>query len=276
MLLSKEDQAFVNRVRMCRFGSIDSEGYPHIVPLNVSADENYLYVSALGKRVNYVNSNPKVCVVIDDWPRKNGIMIRGMADIETAYSRIRIRPARQSAWDYRRSDEISSEHDPDMHVPFVVYLSTVVVKGNTLLASRKIIRRNAHRWAIPGGFSRPEEPFSEAVTRLVEEMTRVKIRFEGLLGVRQLVYGSQSMRHNEVHLLFRAGWIAGQPVPDGVQADATEFLSLNDFRKRAGQFSPLSQGYIAILEKALNGRDCLQERRSSQKLPESGLNIAYV
>jgi ADP-ribose pyrophosphatase YjhB (NUDIX family) len=278
-MLSKKEQDFVNGLRVCRFGSIDERGFPHIVPLNVSADDNHLFVSASGRRLDHINSNPKVCVVVDGWPNKQGVMIRGVGDVveRAGHTSIRIRPVRKSSWNYDVKNLAKSEPKSSQdRAPFDVYIEAVVVKDGNLLAMRRIVGPSTRRWAVPGGFSKPEEPFAKAVARIVEEMTTIKTLCEGLVGIRHLAYGSKPLIHEEVHLVHRARWVAGRPTADGVQADAAEFMTLDEFKEKAALFSPLSLPYSSVLEKALSANECLQEIGSSQRLPETALNIAYL
>lgn len=67
-------------------------------------------------------------------------------------------------------------------------------------------------------------------------------------------------------------WVSGEPVADGVEVDAAEFISVAEFMQR----EELSSVYIAILEKALRRSGRLQEIRASPMTSDIHLNLAYL
>ena len=56
-MLSKEEQDFVNGLRVCRFGSIDERGFPHIVPLIVSAMKHSIEAENFKKEIQTLISS---------------------------------------------------------------------------------------------------------------------------------------------------------------------------------------------------------------------------
>lgn len=154
----------------------------------------------------------------------------------------------------------------------LVSVGAVVLREGRILINRRVRGRDTGHWRIPSGFPGPDESFSEAAVREVEEETRVKTTSEGLLAVRDMIYDRGGERYHEIHPVFKLNWVSGEPVPDGVETDAAEFVSLYEFRKR----EELSSVYVAILEKALSTQECLHEISSLTNRPDTHLNNAFV
>lgn len=66
ILSRREIFALVDRARLARLACA-SQGMPYVVPINYVRDGLYIYSFAtFGKKIEWMRSNPKVCVEIDD------------------------------------------------------------------------------------------------------------------------------------------------------------------------------------------------------------------
>ena len=65
-MTEKECGAFLARISLGRLGcSLDNQ--PYVVPINFAYEPGYIYVlSTFGRKVEWMRSNPKVCVEVDE------------------------------------------------------------------------------------------------------------------------------------------------------------------------------------------------------------------
>jgi PPOX class probable F420-dependent enzyme len=90
-------EEFIERARVARLATIDSESKPHLVPVVFVFDGNYFFIPIDEKRktakpdklkrIKNIQDNPNVALLIDeyseDWTRLAFVMIQGKAAIIT-------------------------------------------------------------------------------------------------------------------------------------------------------------------------------------------------
>jgi PPOX class probable F420-dependent enzyme len=90
-------EEFIERARVARLATIDSESKPHLVPVVFVFDGNYFFIPIDEKRktakpeklkrIKNIQDNPNVALLIDeyseDWTRLAFVMIQGKATIIT-------------------------------------------------------------------------------------------------------------------------------------------------------------------------------------------------
>jgi len=62
-----EIDAIIRRCRVCRLGTVDSDGHPYVVPLCFGYDGTsiYLHTAAEGRKLDCLQQNPNVCLEFD-------------------------------------------------------------------------------------------------------------------------------------------------------------------------------------------------------------------
>ena len=85
--LSPDEQAaFFRERKKGALGTIDKDGFPHVVAMNYFAQDGAFYMTSYGKAQKVVNvrRNPKVALMIeagDEYAELRGVMIRGRCEI---------------------------------------------------------------------------------------------------------------------------------------------------------------------------------------------------
>lgn len=94
-MLSSPERQFVERCRVARLATADTQGAPHVVPVCFALSQDTLYITIDEKpkretarplkRLRNIAENPAVAVVFDyydeDWTRLAWVMLRGPAEI---------------------------------------------------------------------------------------------------------------------------------------------------------------------------------------------------
>ena len=94
-------KAFIERARVARLGTIDSEFKPHLVPVVFVFDRSHFFIPIDEKRktakpeklkrIKNIQDNPNVALLIDeyseDWTKLAFVMIQGKATIITTKTR---------------------------------------------------------------------------------------------------------------------------------------------------------------------------------------------
>ena len=94
-LLSTAQERFINGCRVARLATIDSSGFPHVVPICFALDQLSVYVTIDEKpksettrelkRLRNIRNNSKVAVTVDcyadDWQRLGWVMLRGHGEV---------------------------------------------------------------------------------------------------------------------------------------------------------------------------------------------------
>ena len=95
LIITPDIEEFVQRVRVARLATIDSEFKPHLVPVVFVFDGNHFFIPVDEKRkktkleklrrIKNIQSNPNVALLIDeyseDWSRLAFVMIQGTASV---------------------------------------------------------------------------------------------------------------------------------------------------------------------------------------------------
>jgi general stress protein 26 len=81
-----EQAAFLRDAKKAALATLDSEGFPHVVAMNIMLREGAIFMTSYGKAQKVVNirRNPKVGVMIETgrkYSELRGVMIRGECEI---------------------------------------------------------------------------------------------------------------------------------------------------------------------------------------------------
>ena len=95
LIITPDIEELIQRVRVARLATIDSEFKPHLVPVVFVFDGNHFFIPVDEKRkktkleklrrIKNIQSNPNVALLIDeyseDWSRLAFVMIQGTASV---------------------------------------------------------------------------------------------------------------------------------------------------------------------------------------------------
>ncbi len=95
MIISPDIEEFIQRMRVARLATIDSQFKPHLVPVVFVFDGNHFFIPVDEKRkkakpeklrrIKNIQGNANVALLIDeyseDWTRLSFVMIQGIASI---------------------------------------------------------------------------------------------------------------------------------------------------------------------------------------------------
>jgi PPOX class probable F420-dependent enzyme len=95
LIITPDIEEFIQRVRVARLATIDSEFKPHLVPVVFVFDGNHFFIPVDEKRkktkpeklrrIKNIQGNPNVALLIDeyseDWSRLAFVMIQGTASV---------------------------------------------------------------------------------------------------------------------------------------------------------------------------------------------------
>jgi PPOX class probable F420-dependent enzyme len=83
--LSQKEKRFLDRARVCRVGSADGRGTPHVAPLCHAFDEarRTAYIVTSGRTARNLRRRPAAAIACDDyfesWGRLRGVVARARA-----------------------------------------------------------------------------------------------------------------------------------------------------------------------------------------------------
>jgi 8-oxo-dGTP diphosphatase len=97
-------------------------------------------------------------------------------------------------------------------------------------------------WTLPGGGPELAELMPDALKREVKEETSLDVEVGKLLGV------FSQKKAVGIVLLFEAKVVSGTPTPDGVEASACKFFSLDEMLAMREQIKPAQLSMIAQVE----------------------------
>src|ERR1700683_5407071 len=85
-LTPEEQAAFLRDAKKAALATLDSEGFPHVVAMNIMVRDGAVFMTSYGKAQKVVNirRNPKVGVMIESgrkYSELRGVMIRGECEI---------------------------------------------------------------------------------------------------------------------------------------------------------------------------------------------------
>jgi PPOX class probable F420-dependent enzyme len=108
LIIAHDVEEFIERARVARLATIDSEFKPHLVPVVFVFDGNYFFIPVDEKRkaakpeklkrIRNIQYNPNVALLIDqydeDWTKLAFVMIQGRASVaSTREGNIQVRQA---------------------------------------------------------------------------------------------------------------------------------------------------------------------------------------
>jgi PPOX class probable F420-dependent enzyme len=85
--LSQKEKRYLDRARVCRVGSADSRGTPHVAPLCHAFDaaRRTAYVATSGRTARNLRRRPTATLACDeyfeDWSRLRGVVARARAHV---------------------------------------------------------------------------------------------------------------------------------------------------------------------------------------------------
>jgi nitroimidazol reductase NimA-like FMN-containing flavoprotein (pyridoxamine 5'-phosphate oxidase superfamily) len=85
--LTAKEKAFLDRARVCRVGSVDGRGLPHVAPLCHAFDRErrVAYVATGGRTAENLRKRPRASIECDDyyedWDRLRGLVARARATL---------------------------------------------------------------------------------------------------------------------------------------------------------------------------------------------------
>ena len=107
MIIPPAVEEFIERARVARLATIDSEFKPHLVPVVFVFNGNHFFIPVDEKRktakpeklkrIRNIQDNPNVTLLIDeyseDWTKLAFVMIQGKASVATKEGNIQVREA---------------------------------------------------------------------------------------------------------------------------------------------------------------------------------------
>lgn len=98
MLFTTSELEFLRSQRIGRFATVSPTGWPHVVPVMYSVDdEGALEFDVDGVKLRNVNAEPRAAVVVDAMGPKRGLAIQGRVTI-IGPERARMEPVRKFSW----------------------------------------------------------------------------------------------------------------------------------------------------------------------------------
>jgi len=84
------------------------------------------------------------------------------------------------------------------HKGYSIGVGGVIIHDNKVLLVKRVRGEDTGEWAIPGGFVEHKEKIEDAIVREVKEETKVKVKVDGLIAVRNRLYKDE----NSVYFIF--------------------------------------------------------------------------
>lgn len=109
-------------------------------------------------------------------------------------------------------------------LPITVGVGAVMERDDALLVVKRTYGAIKGLWSIPSGYVEPRESVLMTLEREVREETGIIGRGGNLLAVRNRV--TQDV--NDTFLVFRMGYVSGEPRPDGQEVSAAAFVPLEE------------------------------------------------
>jgi pyridoxamine 5'-phosphate oxidase family protein len=98
MLFTPGELEFLRSQRIGRFATVSPAGWPHVVPVMYSVDdEGALEFDVDGVKLRNIQAEPRAAMVVDAMGPKRGVAIQGRATLITP-ERARLDPARKFSW----------------------------------------------------------------------------------------------------------------------------------------------------------------------------------
>jgi pyridoxamine 5'-phosphate oxidase family protein len=98
MLFTPNEIEFLRSQRIGRFATVSPSGWPHVVPVMYSVDdEGALEFDVDGVKLRNIQAEPRGAIVVDAMGPKRGVAIQGRASL-IAPERARLEPLRKFSW----------------------------------------------------------------------------------------------------------------------------------------------------------------------------------
>jgi pyridoxamine 5'-phosphate oxidase family protein len=98
MLFTPNELEFLRSQRIGRFATVSPSGWPHVVPVMYSVDdEGALEFDIDGVKLRNILAEPRAAIVVDAMGPKRGVAIQGRASVIAA-ERARLDPVRKFSW----------------------------------------------------------------------------------------------------------------------------------------------------------------------------------
>jgi len=98
MLFTPNELEFLRSQRIGRFSTVSPSGWPHVVPVMYSVDdEGALEFDVDGVKLRNIQAEPRAAMVVDAMGPKRGVAIQGRASL-VASERARLDPVRKFSW----------------------------------------------------------------------------------------------------------------------------------------------------------------------------------
>lgn len=98
MLFTTSELEFLRSQRIGRFATVSPSGWPHVVPVMYSVDDNgALEFDVDGVKLRNVTAEPRTAIVVDAMGPKRGLAIQGRVTL-IGPERARLEPARKFSW----------------------------------------------------------------------------------------------------------------------------------------------------------------------------------
>jgi len=98
MLFTPNEIEFLRSQRIGRFATVSLSGWPHVVPVMYSVDdEGALEFDVDGVKLRNIQAEPRAAMVVDAMGPKRGVAIQGRASL-IAPERARLEPVRKFSW----------------------------------------------------------------------------------------------------------------------------------------------------------------------------------
>jgi pyridoxamine 5'-phosphate oxidase family protein len=98
MLFTPNELEFLRSQRIGRFATASPSGWPHVVPVMYSVDdEGALEFDVDGVKLRNIQAEPRVAMVVDAMGPRRGVTIQGRASL-IAPERARLDPLRKFSW----------------------------------------------------------------------------------------------------------------------------------------------------------------------------------
>ena len=98
MLFTPSELEFLRSQRIARLATVGPSGWPHVVPVIYSMDEEGVFEFDVdGVKLRNLASEPRAAMVVDAMGPKRGVSFQGNAEL-IGPERARLTPARKFSW----------------------------------------------------------------------------------------------------------------------------------------------------------------------------------
>jgi ADP-ribose pyrophosphatase YjhB (NUDIX family) len=151
------------------------------------------------------------------------------------------------------------------HKGYSIGVGGVIIHDNKVLLVKRVRGEDTGEWAIPGGFVEHKEKIEDAIVREVKEETKVKVKVDGLIAVRNRLYKDE----NSVYFIFLLKTKTKKLIVEKSEVNEARFFSLAEIKKLKC-LQILSE---TIVTKALEGKIKILKSVSQDTFPEEKYSI---